>query len=345
VKKISIFLLLMLTSTTNVFCIGSGTTVICNLKDNKKGTYSFTTDDGILSSVQSYNADFKRLNLCGSMALIAKRISTAPPSVINQWNNILADGHFNVTNHSMTHVNFTVLSKNQSGLDSLNDEINGAQSILKSLFPGQDVITMANPYLKTTLMADSLIRLNHFAARNGYRGYNSLNPTDAEWYRLTSQSTYDGITKSSNELNAYLDYAIQHNKWLILLAHGIGNGPYQIPQAEITAHFEYLASKLDTVWCGTFNEVTKYIRERQNATIVLKNKNSNRITISLSHTLNPKVFSFPLTLKTQVPLEWNVVTVTQNGIYKNTTSCIENGIRYVYYDAIPNSGDIVLKKK
>ena len=339
--------------TITLFCsinansIGDGTTTICDLKDNKKAAYTFTTDDGIVNAVKSYNTDFKRLNLRGTMALIAGKITETGFSNWNFWNGIIADGHFDVTNHSMTHIRFSALSNSTSGQDSLINEIDGAQKLLKSKLPTQDVITMANPYVVNTASADVLIKQNHFAARNGWVGYNTLSPNDTEWYRLNYQSTYNYSTLralTSNEMNDCLNYAVSNKKWLIILAHGIGSNRGEIPQDSITKHFEYVASRLDSIWCGTFNEVTKYIKEKQHANIVLKTNLATEIVVSVTHNLNVQIFNFPLTLKTQVPLNWKNVHFTQNGVTRILPTTIENGVRILYCDVVPNKGDITLHK-
>jgi len=323
-----------------------GTTTVCATKNNKSGVYTFTTDDGYVPSCQSYNADFKRFNLCGSVVLISGWVADTGSSTWTIWNNILADGHFDISNHTMHHLKLTALNTNASGIDSLNNEINGAQTLMKSKLIGQDLITFGSPYLLTNSAVEAVIRQNHFAARNGSFGYNSLNPSESEWFYLNFQSTYDGLLAkgaSLTAMNSYVDNAIRNKSWVIILAHGIGDtGANNIPQSTITPHFEYLASRLDSIWCGTFTDVTKYFREKQHAVVTLKNNFSTEISISVTHDLNPTIFKYPLTLRTQVPTDWKDVNVSQNGVTVNKTTVLENGTRFLYYDAVPNAGDVIL---
>lgn len=314
-----------------------GETTVCELKDDKRAAYTFTTDDGIYSAVHYFNEDFKRLNLRGSMALISGKLQGQE----DRFRALIAEGHFDITNHSMTHINFVTVSDSAT----LDKEINGAQSLLKSTFEGQDVITMANPYVSNTDLADKLIMQHHYAGRNGSGGFNSLKHTEYEWYRLNYISTYNYSTSQSTSqvlLNSSMDIAIKNRNWLIVLAHGAGVCNGCIPEPDITAHFEYVSSKLDFIWCGTFNEVTKYIRERQHALINIKQSKPSRIIINLSHDLDSKLFNSPLTLKTKVPEAWTRTIVLQNGVNKIAKVKSENGIHYAYYDAVPNSGNITL---
>jgi len=315
----------------------TGSTTVCNLKDDKKAAYTFITDDGIYTAVHYFNEDFKRLHLCGSMALIMDKLQGQE----EKFRALIAEGHFDVTNHSMTHINFATVSDSAT----LDKEINGAQSLLKSTFVGQDVITMANPYVSNTDLSDKLIKQHHYAGRNGSGGFNSLNPTEVEWYRLKYISTYNYLLSESTSqvvLNSSVDIALKNNNWLIILAHGAGVCKGCIPEPDITAHFEYTASKLDSVWCGTFNEVTKYIRERQHAVISIKQSKPSGIIIHFTHDLDSKLFNFPLTLKTQLPEAWKQTIVLQNGVRKTAILKTENGIHYAYYDAVPNLGNITI---
>ena len=288
-------------------------------------------------AIQYYNEDFKRLNLNGSMALITSKLAGHEQEFIK----IVSEGHFDVTNHSMTHPKFPLVVDTVA----LENEIDGSQQLLKSIFKGQDVITMANPFVANCNLSDSIIIKRHFAARNGGTGYNSLHPTENEWYRLKYVSTYNydkNVSSTALDLNTAVNTALKGGKWLIILAHGLGNGRNSIPKEEITSHFEYVAAKSDSVWCGTFNDVTKYIREKQHAMIAIKETNSSKIVVSLSHDLDANIFIFPLTIKTEVPSKWKNVKVTQNGKSKMIRVKNTNGISSVYYEAIPNQGDITL---
>lgn len=310
-------------------------TKICDLKDDKKTAYTFTTDDGMYNAVKYYNDDFKRLNLRGSMALVSGKLNGQE----EKFKAIISEGHFDVTNHSMTHPKFAEITDSAT----LENEINGSLSLLKLKFPDQDIITMVNPYGSNSELAESIIKQQHYASRNGGSGYNFLSPTEYDWQHLKLISTYNySLSKPYNfeYLNSCLNNAIANSKWIIIMAHGIGTDQNSIPKEDITAHFEYLATKLDSVWCGTFNEVTKYIREKQHAVLKTTQSSSSKIVIKLTHDLNSKIFNFPLTLKTKVPANWKVTTIIQNGVSKNITPKLENGIRYVYYEAVPNSGEI-----
>jgi len=324
-------------------------TTICPVKDNKKAIYTFTSDDGFTNAAVFFNSEFKRLDLKGSLALVANWINGAqtPASTYSFWNNLLADGRFDIINHSKSHVKFSTISNTQAGQDSLRAEITGNQAVFRTGFPDQDIITMANPAVVNTDAADVLIKQSHYAARNGSSGYNSLSPTDTEWMKLKMLANYfssQSRAAYSSEINKYVDNIIANKQWLILLTHGIGTGANAMQDTAFTRHFEYVASRRADLWIAPLGDVTKYIRQKQNANIITLDSTDTRIAISLTHQLDANIFDEPLTLKTKVPAGWTNVKVTQGTSVKDIQATDENGQLYIYYDAFPNKGTISLNR-
>lgn len=322
-------------------------TTICSVKDNKPAVYTFTSDDGFTDAATFFNNEFKRLDLVGSLALVANWIngSQTPASTYDFWNNLLADGRFDIINHSKTHVKFSSITNTQIGQDSLRNEIIGNQTVFRTKFPGQDIIAIANPAVVNTDAADVLIKQSHYAARNGTSGYNSLSPTEDEWFKLKMYANYfssQSRAAYSTEINKHIDNIISNKQWLILLTHGIGTGANAMSDSAFTKHFEYVASKRADLWIGTLGDVTRYLHEKQNATILTIDSAVTNIGISLTHTLDGNIFDYTLTLKTKVPTGWTNVKVTQGTTVKTSTAVSENGALYIYYDAIPNGGTIFL---
>jgi len=325
----------------------SSTITICPVKDNKRAIYTFTADDGFTNAATFFNNEFKRLDLCGSLALVANWINGAqtPASTYSFWNALIADGRIDVINHSKTHFKFSILSNTTTGQDSLYEEIIGNQIVFKSKFPGQDIITMANPSVVNTSAADVLIKQTHYAARNGSSGYNSLSPTDTEWFKLNMLANYFGSKSRaaySHEINKYVDNVLANKQWLILLAHGIGTGANAMSDTAFTKHFEYVASKRTDLWICTFGDATRYLREKQHATILTIDSTASKIAIALTHNLDTLIFDYPLTLKTKLPVGWSNVKVTQGTVSKDYTPVVENGNAMLYFDAKPNGGTIFL---
>jgi len=136
--------------------------------------------------------------------------------------------------------------------------------------------------------------------------------------------------------------ATQGNIWLVLVFHGVdGVGWKPKTSGELTDYFAYIRSKQESLWVATFQDVAKYIRERETGTVATY-KEGNAITVVLRSSLTDLSYDLPLTLKTYVPEEWSAVEVQQGQQTKQSDVVRENGTNYVMYQAIPNGEDVKL---
>ncbi len=109
------------------------------------------------------------------------------------------------------------------------------------------------------------------------------------------------------------------------------------------------------VWAPSYNELTKYLREYQNAKVQIIETTGTSITLSVADGLDDYMFNQALTIKVDIPDSWTSVSVAQGGKnipfvalseYKQTKnmndiSCtIEDG--FLYVDVIPDAGDVVI---
>jgi len=136
--------------------------------------------------------------------------------------------------------------------------------------------------------------------------------------------------------------ATQGNIWLVLVFHGVdGVGWKPKTGGELTDYFEYISSKKQSLWVATFQDVAKYIRERETGRVATY-KDGDGITVVLRSSLTDLSYDLPLTLKTYVPDKWNAVEVQQGQRTKQSDVIRENGTDYVMYQAIPNGEDVKL---
>jgi peptidoglycan/xylan/chitin deacetylase (PgdA/CDA1 family) len=154
------------------------------------------------------------------------------------------------------------------------------------------------------------------------------------------------LSKTAPELmQSWVDTVAAHdNIWLVLVFHGVdGIGWEAIPSERLDAYFQYIKQREDSIWVGTFGDVTKYMRERKNAK-VQERVEKDKIKITLSHSLDSSMYSLPLTLKTYVPSSWLRVAVRQAGKEDQPVSPKkdQNGT-FVLFRAIPNAGTIELR--
>jgi peptidoglycan/xylan/chitin deacetylase (PgdA/CDA1 family) len=152
------------------------------------------------------------------------------------------------------------------------------------------------------------------------------------------------LTKTPMELmKSWVDTLLVHdNVWLVLTFHGVDDiGWEPKPHEEHAEYFRYMKDNEDRLWVATFGDVTRYIRERMNSHIEVKEKDE-KILIALKHSLDKNLYGLPLTLKTYVPSGWTRITIKQGErSFIANTSKDEQG-SFVLYQAIPNAEDISL---
>jgi len=159
-----------------------------------------------------------------------------------------------------------------------------------------------------------------------------------QWQREPKDNT------AAEEMKQWIDVCLtRDNIWLVPVfrgAGGIGSEPQE--GAGLREFFDYLKSKESSLWIATFQDVVKYMRERKNsyAPVYL---DKNKIRVELTHTLEPALYNFPLTLKTYVPDNWDIASAKQgDSVQYLKTNRDENGV-YVMYQATPNAEPLLLR--
>ncbi|MGK7389898.1 MAG: polysaccharide deacetylase family protein, partial [Candidatus Cyclobacteriaceae bacterium M2_1C_046] len=144
-------------------------------------------------------------------------------------------------------------------------------------------------------------------------------------------------------MKGWVDTALgEDNIWLVLVFHGVeGIGWEPLSEEELREYYSYMAGASDELWIATFKDVTKYIRERMSSE-VKSSWGGDRISITLEHSLDPELYSDPLTLKTYIPDGWNSVSVKQGNKILTIEAREDSQGKYIQYDAKPNDEPVVL---
>jgi hypothetical protein len=91
---------------------------------------------------------------------------------------------------------------------------------------------------------------------------------------------------------------LQVKGWATFCHHGIGseNHGYAVTKIDaVKSHLAYLDKNRDKIWCETFGNVARYIKERDKASLTVKSSTDNQITVSLTDDLADSIFNYPLT--------------------------------------------------
>lgn len=158
-----------------------------------------------------------------------------------------------------------------------------------------------------------------------------------QWQRgALSKTPYD-LMKSWVDTTAAND-----NVWLVLVFHGVdGIGWEALTSERLDEYFQYMKAKEDKLWVATFGDVAKYMRERENAKVGV-DKEGNKISINLNHSLDKKWYNIPLTLKTYVSSDWKEVQVKQGDKDQKVLSSEDEKGTYILYQVIPNEKPVEL---
>ena len=160
-----------------------------------------------------------------------------------------------------------------------------------------------------------------------------------QWQRGPLTATPMDLMKS------WVDTLITHdNVWLALTFHGVdGIGWEAKPHEELEEYFQYMKEREDQLWVATFQDVTKYMRERMSAE-VQAGEEEDQVVVTLTHSLDKTMYDIPLTLKTYVPSEWKIVHVKQGDQEGQINPEQDERGVYVMYQALPNAGSVVLSE-
>lgn len=246
------------------------------------------------------------------------------------------NGH-EIASHTMTHSNLSTLS------DSVQEkEQKDSQLKINSQMGNNNCVTLAYPYCAT---GNKNITSTYYMSARGCSGQIE-NKTPADLLNVSSiVCGTQGAVSTTEQFNSRINSATGSNGWVVFLLHGINNdGGYSpIDSSELRKHLEYVHSNQDKFWVSTYGNVVRYIRERNAATVHETVNTDSLITFSVTHSLDPLLYNFPLTLKRPVPDGWTSFTVSQNGKLLPSKLVYENNKAYLIVDVIPNDGDVKIR--
>ncbi len=318
------------------------TTTICPVKHNYDGMMTIVMDDGYPKSSEYYERQFIANDLRGTTALITNPL-TYMHADRQYFQELLTRGRFEYGSHSKTHP-----SEPPANDTERQYEIVESKTDLMDMFPNQRILTFT--LYNGVIYTDNnltLAKSTYHAIRGGYRGYNSLLPLEDDMYLLNVQGVLN--TETAESMNKWIDNAIEKRLWLIEMWHAIYEhdpNTYLPPKEEVTtSHLEYIGAqqKEGKLWVATFDEAVQYMKERKHATLT-DNGDATTRRITLTDTLDDELFNYPLTLKSEIPSDWIYVEIKQSDNTMQVAGITEEDKRYVYYEAVPDKGDIILTK-
>lgn len=333
--------------------------VILEVKDGRNAIVTMTFDDGHYPTAEALNRLLEKYDLSASLMMVTKNVGDTEP-----WEFLLKNGRLDTQCHSYSHKviappSYSAHNPNNNTPDVIQREIVDSKADMDQLFPEQDCLVFAIPNSITIPESEKAIMETYYAARSGLLGsvdkVQSLDPIASSeaggWYNpYVVRFRYNtGVDKIENTVK-YLDACVENGGWFISLCHGIVNSGgihYDMSIEHAQELFAVLQSYSNDgkIWCATYGDAVKYIRERQNSTVT-QYANENGIFVELTMSdmtedslpLPADVFDMPLTVKITVPNEWESITYTQGENSAVAETYTQNGQRYANVDLIPNGG-------
>ncbi len=329
-------------------------TEISGARHGAKAIVSMTYDDGHYQSSVWMKEMYKRYGLCGSTMLIAERQNL----LSDEWKKLYSEGYLSPENHSMTHVPMPGTEwpkyddyKHNNTDENYQKELIDSKKILEAAF-GKQIITFAPSNNTLSDAATEIIKTNYYAMRKGSRGnrnvVQSFSPIEGSHERGGWYNPYMyGLDETPiDDMKANVQACIDQRGWFISMTHGITG--VEGKAARFEEFYRFLSEKQaeNEIWVTSFENATKYLRERQNS-ISSAYLKDNKILVSIIMAdktgdglpLTESVFNHTLTVKTEVFSDWSAVEYELNGERIAAKTFKENGKNYAYIDVCPNSGE------
>lgn len=314
----------------DIVLINNADNQITKWKDNMAGVISMTFDDGYAAH---YSIGVPALNELGFKGTFF--VSTGfNPSATPNWDDLRSTasmGH-EIGSHTKTHPDLTSLTVAQ-----MQDEILGSQTMINSQITSQRCITFSYPFGILNNDVEGIVKSAYVAARGVRWGLNSL-PFDI-------YNAYTGFPDRADSLGITLESQVnlaeQSGQWLVVGFHGLdGTGYGPVTEARFRQFLQYVRTK--NLWVGTFGSVAKYIRERESAILSVVSSSSDGLVLSLIDSLNDVTYDEALTIRSEVPSSCNSALIVQGSSVMTVNSILEGTTKVIYYDAMPDRGNITI---
>ncbi len=327
-KKISIA-----AAATGLFMVGTAfaqTAEIGTWAGFRKGAASFTFDDGAPSHVTDAGPMFKKYGYKATFNVV---VNWNP-----NWSGFqgLADEGHEIASHSNSHGN------NMSG-----EEASSKKSIEGKINQKYGVITVAYP--NCNVPNESAVLQNYIVGRicNGsWKGMADEMGKDgpSNWAQVPATMTgAEGQLKSTNDFTGRMQKVIQSNGWAAFLTHGFqgkqnGNANYSPTDINaIDGALKWAQQNDKDIWVAPMGHVAMYLKERKASKVEASSSGGN-ITVKLTHNIADNISKYDYPLSIRVKYDGSKAEVKQGDA--KLESKIDGG--YVYFDAVPNAGDIVI---
>ena len=306
----------------------------------RKAAVSFTFDDGPQSDVDVALPMFEKYGYKATFNIVTNWAGGNGDGML-KWSGVekLAKAGHEIASHSDSH-------PNGDGVPMPSDEISSSKGTINQKIQQEyGCVTLAYPNCATP--GDAQVLQNYVLGRicNGsWKGGSDIMGKDgpSNWAAVSALMTGSNGT---SDFTGNIQKAVNQGGWVAFLTHGFKNktngwASYSPTDSlDMDKGLQYAKQNDKDVWVAPMGHVAMYIKERK-ASTVTASTSGNTITVKLTHNIadNISKYNYPLSLRIKNDNNWTSASGTQGG--KAITTSIKDG--YIYFDAVPNGGDIVI---
>lgn len=262
----------------------------------RQAAVSYTFDDGLQDQFTLAYPELKKHGLRATFAVIGSKvggtihssqdkamgISGSPAMTWDMLRQLAADGH-EISSHGWQHKKVQKLSAEELRYEVLhNDTVIFQQTghfPRTYVFPGNSRDSATLAYCMNDRVGCRTFQIAIGSKRN------------TEW------------------LNRWVDGLLEKGEWGVGMTHGIATGYDHFPDpSELWRHWDYVAAMQDRLWVAPLCEVVAYVKERDDVKLSI-NSTKRGFTVDIRTSLDPRIFTQPLTLI----IDGSVNSATQNG--------------------------------
>lgn len=250
---------------------------ICKYNGDRQAAVSLTFDDGIIDDYTLIAPHLDELGMKGTFWICPANIgiddSYAPRLTWENCRTMSFSGH-EISNHSWDHANLYYLTP-----EEIEAEVVKADDAIETNL-GIRPKTFCFPYNAHNAVVDSICSKGRVGMRLFQEPQGQVN----------SHST-------AKSLDAWLDSVLYAGEWGVTMTHGIHHGWDQWEDENVLWDFyARLAERRDSVWVGTFAQVSSYLAERDACRLSVS-RHGHTITLTPSCNLDPELFTEPLSAR------------------------------------------------
>jgi peptidoglycan/xylan/chitin deacetylase (PgdA/CDA1 family) len=247
---------------------------IANWQGDRAGAFAFTFDDGQREQAAIAAPMLDALGLKATFVINPGKTPQNGESWFGtweQWRTLAKNGH-EIGNHAMTHENLSKASD-----EVLQREVVEAKALIEKEM-GLPCYTFVYPFNAEGDAARALVKKTHPVWSSGER------------------KAYGGPQFTAAKANAWIDEAIAQKSLVIAMIHGIDSGYLPFAgRAIFKDHLDYVKSKEAQVWVAPLATIKRYAAERDAAKLDVQ-AGAKKAVITLTCTLDPKIYNVPLTV-------------------------------------------------